>query len=101
VQAILERLAGAGIGLVPTVEIRTHYIFERGGFVALVERKPDGFGGIGAPGLMDGPAGYAALVWRGDVPWFVARGFERRATAGQVTALRQFAADLRIALTGK
>lgn len=71
---------------------------ERDGFVALVERKADGFGNVGAPRLLGGPSGFAALVWRGGAPWFVARGFEQPATAEQVSAIRSFATDLDYAL---
>ncbi|MBS1877708.1 MAG: hypothetical protein JSU00_31140 [Acidobacteria bacterium] len=94
----LERLAERGVNLLPAVEITTHFIFERDGFVALVERKEDGFGAIGAPGLLGGPAGFAALVWRGAEPWFVARNFEQQATPDQVASIRRFAADLDYAL---
>ncbi len=94
----LERLAERGINLLPAVEITSHFIFERDGFVALVERKEDGFGNIGAPGLLVDEGGFAALVWRGDEPWFVARGHEQRATGEQVAAIRKFAHDLDWAL---
>ena len=94
----LERLAGRGIHLLPVAEITTHFIFERDGFVALVERKADGFGNIGAPGLLVENAGFAALVWRQGEPWFVARGHEQPAPAAQVEGIREFAADLEWAL---
>lgn len=96
----LERLAAHCINLIPAAEITTHFIFERDGFVALVERKEEGFGNIGAPGLLiEKTGGFAALVWRGaDDPWFVARGFEQRATDEQVATLRRFDRDLRDAL---
>lgn len=94
----LERLAERGINLLPAVEITTHFIFERDGFVALVERKEDGFGNIGAPGLLIEQGGFAALVWRGATAWFVARGFEQPATADQVAVIRKFAHDLEWAL---
>ena len=47
----LEQLVAAGIQLLPATEITTHYIFERDGFVALVERSGEGFGGVGSAGL--------------------------------------------------
>jgi hypothetical protein len=93
----LERLAAAGIQLLPAVEITTHYIFERDGFVALVERKPDGFGGVGSAGILTGN-GFAALVRRGERSYFVARNFEQEAAPEQVAALRRFSADLTGAL---
>ncbi len=94
----LERLAERGINLLPAVEITTHFLFERDGFVALVERRAAGFGNIGAPGLLVEQGGFAALVWRGRDPWFVGRGFEQRASEEQVTRIRAFASDLDYAL---
>jgi hypothetical protein len=94
---VLERLSAAGIELLPALEITTHFIFQRDGFVALVERRGDGFGGIGSAGLLV-DAGLAPLVWRGGEAYFVARGFERAATAEEVQALRKFSADLAHAL---
>jgi hypothetical protein len=94
----LERLVEKNINLLPSVEIETHFLFERDGFVALVERRQDDFGGIGAPGLLVERGGFAALVWRSGQPWFVARGFEQRATNAQVAGIRNFADDLKYAL---
>lgn len=95
----LERLAAAGIQLLPALEITTHYLVERDGFVALIERKPDdGFGGIGAPGLWTGH-GLAPLVWRGDIPFFIAKGFEQPAESHQVESVRRFQSDLKQALS--
>jgi len=94
---ILERLVAAGIELVPAPEVSTHFIFARDGFVALVERRGDAFGGIGSAGLLVGQ-GLAPLVRRGDRAFFVARGFEHEATAEQVDKLKQFSADLKQAL---
>jgi len=92
-----EHLAAAGIQLLPAVEIATHYVFERDGFVALVERTPDGFGGIGSAGILTG-TGFAALIQRGDRSYFVARNFEQEAKPAEVAALRSFSSDLRSAL---
>lgn len=94
----IERLAGAGFQLLPAWQITTHYVVERSGFVALVERRFDGaFGNIGAPGiLLEGQ--FATLVWRGKDPLFVAKGRVVPATKGQVEALRLFDSDLREAL---
>jgi hypothetical protein len=94
----LEKLAGAGIQLIPAPDLTTHFLFERDGFVSLVERtNDDGFGNIGAPGLLT-ESGLAVLVWRGGEGWFVRRGFEQRATEEQVRQLRAFAGDLENAL---
>ena len=49
----LERLAAAGINLLPALELAHHYVLERGGFIALVERGDNNStGSIGAPGLL-------------------------------------------------
>jgi hypothetical protein len=97
----LEKLAAAGIELVPA-EFTSHFIFTRDGFVAFVERRdqtPDRpFGNIGAPGLMT-ERGFAALVWRGDQGFFIARGFEQAASGEQVQMIRAFGSDLTNALS--
>lgn len=93
----LERLAAAGIQLLPADEISTHYAFERDGFVALVERTADGLGNIGSAGLLTGN-GLAVPVLRGDRTFFVAKGFEREAERGQMEMLRKFSTDLTLAL---
>ena len=97
----LERLAAAGIQLIPT-EITSHFILERDGFVAFVERRQDAagessFGSIGAPGLLT-EGGFAALIWRGDQGFFVNKGSEQPASAEQVKKIRAFASDLANAL---
>jgi hypothetical protein len=92
----LEKLAAAGIQIIPA-EITSHFILERDGFVAFVERREQGFGNIGAPGLMT-EHGYAALIWRGDEAFFAGKGFEEPASAEQVRKLRAFASDLENAL---
>jgi hypothetical protein len=97
VPEILEQLAAAGIQLLPAVEITTYYVFERDGFIALVERAPDGFGGIGSAGILTG-TGFAALIQRSERSYFVAKGFEQEAQPEQVEALRRFSADLKQAL---
>jgi hypothetical protein len=97
VTAKLERLAAAGIQLLPAQEITTHYVFERDGFVALVERTSDGFGGIGSAGLLTGN-GFAALIERAGRTYFVAKNFELEARPEQVEALRRFSSDLLAAL---
>jgi hypothetical protein len=101
VTAVIEKLAAAGIQLVPA-EIASHFIFERDGFVAFVERRAEPaenpFGNIGSPGLMT-ERGFAALVWRGDQAVFVGKGFEQPASAEQVQTIRAFASDLTNALS--
>ena len=97
---MIERLAAAGFQLLPAFQIPTHYVLERDGFVALVERGPDGdFGAAGAPGLL-GESGLAYLVWRGEAAVFVSKGSEVAATPEQIEGLRRFDRDLRAALGG-
>jgi hypothetical protein len=97
VREILERLAAAGIQVLPAVEIATHYVFERDGFVALVERTPDGFGGTGSAGILTGN-GFAALIRRGNRSYFIAKNFEQEAQPEQVESLKRFSTDLKTAL---
>ncbi len=92
----LEKLATAGIQIIPA-EITSHFILERDGFVAFVERREGAFGNIGAPGLMT-EQGFGALIWRGDQAFFVGKGFEQPATGEQVEKIRAFATDLANAL---
>jgi hypothetical protein len=97
-QEILDRLVAANIQLLPITQIERHWVFERGGFISLVERTGDGgFGGIGSAGLLT-EKGMAVLTLRGGRHFFVAKGFEQEATAEQITMLRQFATDLAAAL---
>ena len=70
-----QRLAAAGIELLPLGGLETHLVFARDGFVALVERKADGFGAAGSTGLLT-RKGFAALIWLGERAFFVAKGFE-------------------------
>ena len=93
----LERLQGAGIELVPFNAMINHYLLARGGFVALVEKVPEGFGKIGAPGIMT-EKGFACLIWRERQAFFVAKGFDQQATIEQIEGLRVFSADLNQAL---
>jgi len=100
-QDVAARLERAGFRLLPLPEISAHYVFERQGFVALVERLPDGgFGQIGAPGLLTENA-FAMLVWKHTGPVFVAKDREEPATEEQVTALRRFDRDLKSAIAGE
>jgi hypothetical protein len=93
----IERLAAAGIQLLPA-ELPSHFVFERDGYICLVERAGEGFGPIGAPGLLT-EHGFAVLVWRVSEGWIVAKGFEQKATGEQIEAIRAFAADLKSALS--
>lgn len=93
----LGRLAAANIQLLPAPEISTHFVFERDGFIALVERSGDGFGSIGSPGILTGQ-GMAVPVWRGGRCFFVARNLEREASLDEIEGLRAFSRDLEKAL---
>lgn len=97
-QEILERLVAFNIQLLPVIQVERHWVFERGGFITLVERtREGGFGNIGSPGLLTA-SGMAVLIQRGEGHAFVAKGFERIATEADVAAVRRFAADLKAAL---
>jgi hypothetical protein len=97
VEEILQKLVEHGIQLLPAAELTTHFVFERDGFIALVERRNNGFGNAGAPGLLC-PQGMAQLIWRGDQAFFVAKGFERQASQEEVDKLRSFDQDLKKSL---
>lgn len=97
-QEIFERLVAANIQLLSLPGIDNHFAFERGGFVALVRRSGENaFGAVGSSGLLT-EKGFAALVWRGNEPFFVARGLDQAAAPGQVEALQAFQRDLEAAL---
>lgn len=93
---ILDKLASVGIQIIPA-EITSHFILERDGFVAFVERREEAFGNIGAPGLMT-ERGFAALIWRGGQAFFVGKGFEQAASPDEIQKMRSFASDLAAAL---
>ena len=94
---VLEKLGVAGIQIVPS-ESDSHFILERDGCVAFVERREDGFGNIGASVLIT-EKGFAALVWRGDQPFFVGKGFEQPADEQRIQQIRAFTRDLENALS--
>lgn len=97
-QAILERLVEFNIQLLPLTQVERHWVFERDGFITLVERtREGGFGHIGSPGLLTA-AGMAVLVRRADGHAFIAKGFEQTASEAEVATLRRFAEDLKTAL---
>jgi hypothetical protein len=93
-----QKLVEAKIELLPLPEITTHFVFERDGFIALVERANDAFGRIGAAGLLS-DKGLAPLVWKNGSPYFVARGFEQPATESDIERLRLFQRDLEASLS--
>jgi hypothetical protein len=93
-----QKLVDSNIQLLPLPEISTHFVFERDGFIALVERVKDTFGRIGAAGLLS-DKGMAPLLWRNGSPFFVAKGFEQPATESDIERLRLFQRDLEAALS--
>ena len=94
----LARLTEAGIQLLP-LDSGQYFVFERDGFIALVERAADGgFGQVGPAGLLT-ERGFAALVWKGEKAFFIAKGFEEEAGSERVLLLRQFSDDLARALS--
>ena len=95
----LECLARSGIQVLPATEITKHFVLELDGFILLVERTASGFGQIGSPGLLT-DSGFAALTWRGAASFFIAKNFERPATAEQVTAIRAFTAIVKNCIGG-
>lgn len=97
IEAVLERLAAAGIDLLPLTAFETHYVFHRDGFAAFVERAPQGFGSVGSAGLLT-EEGFAVLVQSGEESSFVRKGYRRPAAPDEILRLRAFASDLEKAL---
>jgi hypothetical protein len=95
--AQLERIAAAGIRLLPTPQLPQHFVFERDGYVVLVERNGEGFGAVGSPGRLL-PEGFAALVQRGEQAYFVVKGSERLAAEEEAAAARSLFTQLKTAL---
>lgn len=95
----LERIAAAGIELIPAAEVGSHFLFAREGCVVLVERRGEGFGAVGSPGKLVEQGGFAALVRRGSEDWWVGKGEERRAGVEEAEAARRLFTDLKAALT--
>ncbi|WP_321470358.1 hypothetical protein [uncultured Paludibaculum sp.] len=94
----LEKIAAAGIEIIPTPQVPTHFVFSRDGCVVLVERRGEGFGSIGSPGMLSEKGGFAALVDRAGKAWFIAKGEERPAQPGEAEAARRLFTDLKSAL---
>jgi len=93
----LERIAALGIQILPLPEVQTHFVFERDGFAVLVERRGSSFGGVGGPGQLT-EKGFAALVDRDGTAWFIGKGEERLAAAGEAESARRLFTDLKSAL---
>ncbi|MBZ2185877.1 MAG: hypothetical protein K7J46_14285 [Bryobacter sp.] len=99
-EEVLARLAAANIDFLTALELTTHFVVTRDGFVALIERREGGFGNIGAPGLLC-ERGVAQLIWRGEQAFFIARGFAEPATPEQIEALRRFGRDVKNSLASQ
>jgi len=92
-----EKLAAAGVSLLPTAEIPNHFVFTRDGMAVLVERRDGGFGGIGSPGRIT-QRGFEPLVTSAGGAHFVFKGGSSAAAAAEVEAARWLLADLKSAL---
>jgi hypothetical protein len=88
----LERIAAAGIRLLPAPQVPRHLAFEREGCALLVEWRGDSFGGVGSPGRIT-EKGFAALVERGGRPCFVFKDDVTPATADQAASARLLLRD--------
>ncbi len=95
--ARFERLAAAGVSLLPTAEIPNHFVFTRDGMAVLVERRGGGFGGIGSPGRIT-QRGFEPLVISAGGASFVFKSESSAAAAAEVEAARNLLADLKSAL---
>lgn len=99
-QEVFERLIVANIQVLDFPAGARHVAFERDGFVALVERTEDGFGGIGSAGMLT-EKGFAPLLLREGRHFFVARNYEKPAGDHDIERLRAFQTDLEAALKSK
>ena len=98
-QGVFERLVTANIQILPGAP-QNWVLFNRGQYVALVERTHDGLGRVGMGGLLT-TTGYAALTWTGNAAFFVAKGGRRLLAADtDIAELRQFQSDLEKAIAG-
>ena len=93
----LQKIAAAGIEILPVAEMPNHFVFTRDGMAVLVERRGDGFGGVGSPGRIT-ERGFEPLMSGGGREAFVFKGHEDSATAEQAEAARSLMADLKSAL---
>ena len=84
-------LGSSGIQLIS--EAPSYAMFARDNLVALVERTPHGYGSIGSTGVWT-ERGLAYLLWREGQAFLSGKGFEDKASEEQVSAVRQFSADL-------
>jgi hypothetical protein len=95
--AQLEAISQAGIDFLHLPRLSAHFAFARDGFVALVERRGEGFGSIGAPGLLT-EKGFAPLIEQGGQWVFVVKDYSQPAAPDQIAAARRLVADLKRAI---
>jgi len=95
--AKLEKLAAAGISILPVASLEHHFVFTRGEMAVLVEKRGDRFGGIGSPGRITAN-GFEPLVDDGTGLTFVFKGERNRATEAQSAEARALLQDLKQAL---
>jgi len=95
--ARLERLVEAGVSLLPLAQLEQHYVFTRDDMAVLVERRGEGFGGIGSPGRITAN-GFEPLIDDGGAAWFVFKGQRQAASAEDAGAARKLLHDLKAAL---
>lgn len=93
----LQRIAEAGIEMLPVAAMTNHFVFTRDGMAVLAERRGEGFGGIGSPGRIT-ERGFEPLVVAGNREVFVFKGCEVEASPAEADAARGLLADLRSAL---
>jgi len=98
ITAQLERIAAAGIRFLPTPQLAHHFVFERDGFVLLVENKAGRFGSVGSPGLLT-ERGFAPLVEKNGRKVFVSKDYEREATPEEAQRINKFFTDLKAVLS--
>ena len=92
-QARLEKLQ-----IIVVAEGAEYSMFARDGCLGVAGWR-SGRASIGSTGLAL-EQGLAYLMWRGDNPVLVGRGFEMAASTEQVERIRRFSADLQSVLEG-
>jgi hypothetical protein len=95
--ARLEALDRHGIRLLPVPQFPAHFVFERDGCAVLVERRGEGFGGVGSPGLI-GEMGFAPLVHGAAAACFQGKDWSRPASVEEAAAARRLLEDVKSAL---
>ena len=95
--ARFERLAAGGISLLPVAGMENHFVFTRDDIAVVVERRGEGFGGIGSPGRIT-ERGFEPLVYSSGGAHFVSKSERSPASATDIIAARFLLADLKSAL---